>query len=130
MLSRWARDFHVSPSSPFSLLASPVGHDCAGAVRFAAPDEVDQLLNRSGSVMWLTDDQVGQRLGELREDSTAWLGQGFTGQFSLAGAQAKTALLYQDGRWGVPSEAAATSHILKPAVAGFDDHDLNEHLCL
>ena len=26
--------------------------------------------------------------------------------------------------------AAATSHILKPAIAGFDDHDLNEHLCL
>ena len=24
----------------------------------------------------------------------------------------------------------ATSHILKPAVAGLDDHDLNEHLCL
>ena len=24
----------------------------------------------------------------------------------------------------------ATSHILKPAVTGLDDHDLNEHLCL
>jgi len=24
----------------------------------------------------------------------------------------------------------ATSHILKPAVAGLDDHDLNEHICL
>jgi len=23
-----------------------------------------------------------------------------------------------------------TTHILKPAIAGFDDHDLNEHLCL
>jgi serine/threonine-protein kinase HipA len=23
-----------------------------------------------------------------------------------------------------------TTHILKPAVSGFDDHDLNEHLCL
>jgi serine/threonine-protein kinase HipA len=66
----------------------------------------------------------------LREDTTAWLGREFTGQFSLAGAQAKTALLHEDGRWGVPSGSAATSHILKPAVAGLDDHDLNEHLCL
>jgi serine/threonine-protein kinase HipA len=50
--------------------------------------------------------------------------------FSLAGAQAKTALRYQDGRWGVPHGAKPTTHVLKPAVAGLDDHDLNEHLCL
>jgi len=30
----------------------------------------------------------------------------------------------------VPSGALATSRILKPAVAGLDDHDLDEHLCL
>ena len=37
----------------------------------------------------------------------------------------------QDGdRWGVPSGAIPTTHILKPAVSGFDDHELNEHLCL
>jgi serine/threonine-protein kinase HipA len=33
VLSRWARDFHASASSPFSMLATPIGHDCAGAVR-------------------------------------------------------------------------------------------------
>ena len=68
--------------------------------------------------------------GTFGEDSTAWLGRSFTGQFSLAGAQAKTALLFKDGRWGVPSGSTPTTHILKPAVAGLDDHDLNEHLCL
>jgi serine/threonine-protein kinase HipA len=55
-----------------------------------------------------------------------------SGQFSLAGAQAKTAL-HRDPvirRWGVPWGALPTTHILKPAVTGFDDHDLNEHLCL
>jgi serine/threonine-protein kinase HipA len=130
VLTRWARQFHVSASSPFSLLATPVGEDCAGAVRFAPPDEIDRVLGRSAEVTWLTDDDVAQRLRELREDSTAWLGRSFTGQFSLAGAQAKTALLCQDGRWGVPSGSTPTTHILKPAVAGYDDHDLNEHLCL
>ncbi len=83
-----------------------------------------------GNVVWLTEAQVAQRLRELKEDSTAWLGRSFSGQFSLAGAQAKTALLRQDGRWGVPSGSTPTTHILKPAVSGFDDHDLNEHLCL
>jgi serine/threonine-protein kinase HipA len=115
---------------PFSLLSAPIGEDCAGAVRFAPPEELERVLTRPGAVIWLTDDGVAQRLRELREDSTAWPGESFAGQFSLAGAQAKTALLFQDGSWGVPSGSTLTTHILKPAVAGFDDHDLNEHLCL
>lgn len=129
VLGRWSREFHVSPT-PFALLSTPIGHDCAGAVRFALPDQALQLLADHGSVTWLTEEALARRLRELREDSTAWLGREFTGQFSLAGAQAKTALLYQEGRWGVPTGSAATSHILKPAVAGLDEHDLNEHLCL
>jgi serine/threonine-protein kinase HipA len=129
VLRRWARDFHASPS-PFSLLSTPIGHDCAGAVRFATPAAVDDVLAMPGSVAWLTEKELARRLADLREDTTAWLGRDFAGQFSLAGAQAKTALLNLNGRWGVPSGAAATSHILKPAVAGFDDHDLNEHICL
>jgi serine/threonine-protein kinase HipA len=130
VLRRWGRDFHVSATSPFSLLSSPIGEDCAGAVRFAAPEDLERISARSGDVAWLSDDDVADRLRELREDATAWLGRSFTGQFSLAGAQAKTALLLQDGRWGVPSGATPTTHILKPAVRGLDDHDLNEHLCL
>jgi serine/threonine-protein kinase HipA len=97
--------------------------------RFASPPPITSST-ASADVTWLTDEDVADRLRELREDATAWLGREFTGQFSLAGAQAKTALLHQDGRWGVPSGSAATSHILKPAVGGLDDHDLNEHLCL
>lgn len=130
VLSRWAREFHASASSPFSMLGTPIGHDCAGAVRFAAPDDPSEVLARPGEITWLTDDEVAHRLGDLRRDATAWLGREFAGQFSLAGAQAKTALLHEDGRWGVPSGSLATSHILKPAVAGLDDHHLNEHLSL
>jgi serine/threonine-protein kinase HipA len=130
VLLRWARQFHASASSPFSLLATPIGQDCAGAVRFVNPDDAKEAITRPGGVTWLTESEVAERLRELKADSTAWLGRSFTGQFSLAGAQAKTALLYQDGRWGVPHGAKATTHILKPAVAGLDDHDLNEHLCL
>ena len=36
VLARWARQFHASASSPFSLLATPIGQDCAGAVRSRA----------------------------------------------------------------------------------------------
>jgi serine/threonine-protein kinase HipA len=130
VLARWARQFHASASSPFSMLATPIGHDCAGAVRFASPEDIDNVIARPGEVTWLSDDEVAERLRDLKQDSTSWLGQTFTGQFSLAGAQAKTALLFRDGRWGVPTGSIPTSHILKPAVSGLDDHDLNEHLCL
>jgi serine/threonine-protein kinase HipA len=130
VLLRWARQFHASASSPFSLLATPIGHDCAGAVRFVRQDDVEQAVARTGDVTWLTEADVAELLRDLKADSTDWLGRSFAGQFSLAGAQAKTALRYQEGRWGIPHGAMATTHILKPAVAGLDDHDLNEHLCL
>ncbi|MGH7687312.1 MAG: type II toxin-antitoxin system HipA family toxin [Candidatus Dormibacteria bacterium] len=130
VISRWARHFHISTSSPFALLGTPVGEDCAGAVRFAPPHQLERILQRPGAVDSLTKAGVASRLRDLREDSTAWLGRSFTGQFSLAGVQPKTALLLRQGRWGVPSGSTPTTHILKPATAGFDDHDLNEHLCL
>lgn len=130
VLRRWSREFHVTAASPFALLSTPVGEDCAGAVRFVRPDRIKAMLEQPGTVDWLTHDEVGERLRELRADTSAWLGSRFVGQFSLAGAQAKTALLSRDGRWGVPAGALPTTHILKPAVAGLDDHDLNEHLCL
>jgi serine/threonine-protein kinase HipA len=130
VLARWARQFHVSASSPFSLLATQIGEDCAGAVRFAPPERIEPVLARTGQVTWLSKEEIAQRLCDLREDATTWLGRDFTGQFSLAGGQAKTALLLRGATWGEPSGSVPTTHILKPAVAGLDDHDLNEHLCL
>jgi serine/threonine-protein kinase HipA len=129
VLARWARNFHVG-NSAFALLGTPIGEDCAGAVQFVPEDRLEAALARDGAVEWLDEAGVAKRLRDLNRDETTWLGSDFTGRFSLAGHQAKTALLHQEGRWGVPSGSAATSHILKPAIAGLDDHDLNEHLCL
>jgi serine/threonine-protein kinase HipA len=127
VLRRWGREFGVRPSNPFGLLAH-VGEDCAGAVQLVRPERVDHL--DPGDVAWLEDEQVAARIRRLRLDPTAWQLTGSQGQFSLAGAQAKTALHRDRGRWGVPSGRVPTTHILKPAISGLDDHDLNEHLCL
>src|SRR5690348_11123785 len=128
VIQRWARDYHVSPQNPFALLRH-VGADCAGAAQFAPPDEVDQLRDRPGRIDWIDEAEIGRRLRTLRQDPTAWH-LSTTGQFSLAGAQAKTALYFDpaDDRWGDPSGAVPTTHIVKPAVTGLDDHDLNEHI--
>lgn len=130
VLRRWGREFQVSPTSPFALLGTPIGEDCAGAVRFAPEAEVERVLARTGTATPLTTAEVAGRLRDLQADSTAWFGQSSTGQFSLAGAQAKTALSRVGNGWVLPQGATPSTHILKPAVAGFDDHDLNEHLCL
>lgn len=130
VLERWAQRYQVSARSPFALLRH-VGEDCAGAAQLAVPDRVDALLGGEGGVEWLEEADVAELLRALRRDPAAW-DAARTGQFTLAGAQAKTALHgdVSTGRWGSPWGAVPTTHILKPAVKGFDDHDLNEHLCL
>ena len=130
VLARWGQRFHVSPRNAFALLGA-VGEDCAGAVRFATPERVPALLETgSGTVEWLEVGEVAQRLARLRRDHSAWRLARDTGQFSLAGAQPKTALLFDGERWGVPSGNVPTTHILKPPIDGFDGHAQNEHMCL
>jgi serine/threonine-protein kinase HipA len=133
VLGRWSRQFQVSAGSAFSLLSTPIGEDCPGAVRLVAPERLDAILeppDEPTDVGWLTEAEIAQRLRDLIADQTAWLGASTSGRFSLAGAQAKTALLRAGDRWGEPHGGSATTHILKPAIAGLDEHDLNEHLCL
>lgn len=48
----------------------------------------------------------------------------------MAGAQPKTALLFVDGRWGVPSGRIPTTHILKPVSGYLEGQIENEHFCL
>ena len=88
---------------------------------------------RSGKedkVEWLDETDIAKRLQTLRADHAAWRLPRDTGQFSLAGAQPKTALLLQNGRWGIPSGRLPTTHILKPPTGHFDGHAENEHICL
>jgi serine/threonine-protein kinase HipA len=130
VIRRWAQTYEVSASNPFALLRH-VGEDCAGAVQFVRLDRVAPVVAGEGEVDWLDDVEIGERLRDLRRDPASWHAT-VTDQFSLAGAQAKMALHHdaENARWGVPHGATPTTHILKPAVTGFDDHDLNEHLCL
>jgi serine/threonine-protein kinase HipA len=130
ILDGWGRRFRVSPRNAFRLLAH-VGEECAGAVQFARPERVTALLaGARKTVQWLDVANVADRLRALRADQSAWRQPGDTGQFSLAGAQPKTALLFEKGRWGVPSGRTPTTHILKPPMAELDGHVENEHFCL
>src|SRR5262249_33665569 len=81
-------------------------------------------------IEWLGESVIAQRLRSLRADHAAWRLPRDTGQFSLAGAQPKNALLFLKGRWGLPSGRNPPTHILQPPTGEFDGHAENEHFCL
>ncbi|MEO1312049.1 MAG: type II toxin-antitoxin system HipA family toxin [Pseudomonadota bacterium] len=130
VLQKWAKKFQVSARSAFGLI-SAVGEDCAGAVQFVAPDRIDAVTgDETAAIAWLSEAEIAERLKMLKADHSAWRAMGDTGQFSLAGAQPKTALHFANGIWGVPSGRIPTTHILKPPTGEFDGHTENEHFCL
>jgi serine/threonine-protein kinase HipA len=132
ILRAWAREHQVSANNPLALLAH-VGEECPGALQLLPPERVDEVLTSRGPdvVEWLDEDKIGARLRRVLEEPGAWREPGDPGQFSLAGAQPKIALLFDGGRWGIPSGRTPTTHILKPpALEKFSGFAENEHVCL
>lgn len=136
VIAHWGRLYGVSRHDVVQLLAH-VGEDCAGAVQLVTPDRVNAVLgaptrtDERESIEWLSRDDVGALLAGLRRNPAAGRTTSEQGQFSLAGAQPKTAL-YQDdrGRWGIPKGRAPSNRILKPPVLDLDDLAYNEHASL
>lgn len=133
-LDAWGRLFQVSPRNPISLLAH-VGEDCAGAVQFVREERLEAVLDssrRTPVVQWLDEHELAQRIRHLAADAGAVRESPDEGQFSLSGAQAKTAFFYDSrrDRYGVPQGRTPTTHIFKPAANDFDGFAENEHFCL
>ena len=130
---RWAAKYGAVSPQAFDLLGTSIGMDCPGAVQFCKPESVEALTGRGGGVDWLSENELGDLVAGMARESSRWVRpQGYSA-FSLAGAQAKTALYRQDGdndRWGEPWGQTPTTHILKPSMADFVDQSLNEHLCM
>lgn len=96
----------------YSLLAA-IGRDCVGALQFVA-DHVDEHGTAiEGEVI---DDAAIEKL--LRSLGQAPLGLNRDDDFriSVAGAQEKTALLWDGKRWRKPIGTTPTTHILKPQI--------------
>ena len=133
ILKRWGERFQVSPRHAFQLLTH-VGEECAGAVQLVRPERAEKWLEGSetGSVKWLKEEEIAQRVQLLLKDHSVSRIGADAGQFSLAGAQPKTGFLYdpRGQRWGVPSGMIPTTHIFKPATGNFDGYAENEHFCI
>ena len=129
---RWGREYNVSPNNPFSLLAH-VGRDAAGAVQIL-PSDLDpaDARDRTGDIDWLSDTDFAELVRDLATHQSDWDPGRFGGRWSLAGAQPKAALVRDpaSGRFGIPRDATPTTVIVKPAIAGYARHHINEALCL
>ena len=133
-LDHYGRLFGVSPRNPVALLTH-IGADCAGAVQLATPERVHELEgnrapSRKGAIDWLTEAEVAEELKSVREHGIPGASRETVGQFSLAGAQPKIALLEERGKWGRPSGRIPTNRILKPPSGKFHGFAENEHFCL
>lgn len=124
--TRWGRDWGVDGSNILALL-SVVGGDLPGAVQVMHEGEAP---TKEGMIEWLSDAELAGVLRELRADATSWIPDIALGAFSLAGAQRKTALTYNEGRWGRATGATPTTHILKTGVSGHEAQAEVEHLSL
>lgn len=120
-IARWAGHFGVGRHDPLALLCE-AGADCPGAISFvepAAPGREEPLGGKD----------IARELRRLQESLPSRLA-GDHGQFSLAGAQAKTALRKTANGWAIPRGGLASTHIFKPAMTGLVDQAVNEHFCL
>jgi serine/threonine-protein kinase HipA len=127
VLARWRAIYGPKRLDPYALLWH-VGEDVAGAASFVRPERLD--ASQVSNALPLTEAEIGNRVGALVVDATAWAASAVGGQFSLAGAQAKFALARTANGWCLPSGGQPTTHIFKPAIPHMPDQDLNEHLTM
>jgi serine/threonine-protein kinase HipA len=124
---RIAADLKLSPSNSFGLLAA-LGRDCAGAVVLLPAGEPPD----AGAIEWLSDGELAELIERLPTNPLGVSGSGKI-RLSLAGLQRKAVLVRDaDGRFGRPTAAHPSTHIVKPQYADSDYEDLvyNEHFCM
>lgn len=124
--------YGITGDNPFRLLAL-MGADCPGAVQVMRLGREPSGAGEAGqSLVLLHESDIESRLAAVRENATAaWTGADLSqGHWSLGGCQAKVALRFQEGRWYECVGDAATTHILKPGVAGFRYQALCEYLSM
>jgi len=103
-------NFGIKVGSPFDLLAE-IGRDCVGAIQLLPEDEEPGGWNKI-EARPLSELEVEKHLnaaiaavpaGERQEEF----------RISIAGAQEKTALLWHNNQWHIPTGATPTTHIMK-----------------
>ena len=118
----------LSENNDFALLEA-IGGECAGAVSLF-PEEPGLAGGPTGKQSYrrLTDKQLNELIDVLPNRPLLAGEEGI--RLSLAGAQNKLPVFYQNGEVSLPVGEAASSHILKPPMERYSHTVENETFCM
>ena len=114
----------ISESNDFKLLEI-LGGECAGALSILPEG---QGANASGSYEPLSRKELDRMIEEMPQNPLLLAHEDL--RLSLAGAQQKIPVYYEDGKFFLPHGSYPSSHILKPAIPGLDGIVENEAYCM
>lgn len=125
--------FQTSTNRPFDLL-SAVGSDCVGAVQLCHQLPGPNVKTVSKQV--LTEAEVAKLLRDYKRSPLGMTKEVDDFRISIAGAQEKTALLWHNQQWCLPTGPTPTSHIFKLPMGVIHNNNIdlsesceNEWLC-
>jgi serine/threonine-protein kinase HipA len=125
-IAQLAREHGVSAQNPAALLKH-VGRDAPGAVQLLPVTEATDARPATDDYTELSDPEFDDLIADLVVHADTWGRSSGDARWSLPGAQPKVALYRTAaGRWAVPRGLTPSTHILKPAVAPYTQHHLNE----
>lgn len=110
---RMAQSLGTLDTTAFNLL-DRAGLDCAGAVQFYREPTLPERA--AGNLIEISEKAIGQRLRAMISGQSS-VERGDTEHWSVSGAQTKTALRRENGRWFRATGSEPHSHIVKPGIA-------------
>ena len=114
----------ISESNDFKLL-EVLGGECAGTLSILPEG---QQASVSGNYEPLSRKDLDRMIEEMPQNPLLLAHEDL--RLSLAGAQQKIPVYYEDGKFFLPHGSFPSSHILKPATPDFDGIVENEAYCM
>lgn len=118
------RKLGISESNDFKLLEA-LGGECAGALSILPEG---QQASEQGSYEPLPREELDLMIEKMPQNPLLVAHDDL--RLSLAGAQQKIPVFYEDGKFYLPHGSFPSSHILKPAIQGFEGIVKNEAFCM
>ena len=119
-----ARRIGISQENTFALLAA-LGGDCAGAVSLLS---AELPPGNDGHYRPVSRKELARELQDLPAHPFLTGEEGV--RLSLAGAQSKLPIYYDNHEFFIPAGNCPSSHIIKPAIRDLEDTVTNEAFCM
>lgn len=119
-----ARKLGISESNDFKLL-EVLGGECAGALAIL-PEGLQ--ATGEGAYEPLSREDLDLMIEQMPQNPLLVAHEDL--RLSLAGAQQKIPVYYEDGKFFLPHGAFPSSHVLKPAIQGYEGVVENEAFCM